>query len=144
MGRLLVQRNLGCTPPPIPLHPPSPPLQLLSGLCLCKDTARRGQCASASFQAGSGCWITFSPQGERKHTARAWKQIQSNVQQLDGNYSRRSFGGGFLFCRNLLRIKPIRAHSRSFSRKMFFYLELQVFINQCFDRRRPVLWWPSE
>lgn len=72
MSRSLVQRNLGCNPRPFPLftsHPPTP--QLLSGLCLCKDTTRRGQCASASFQVGSGCWITFSPQGERKHAARA-------------------------------------------------------------------------
>lgn len=86
--------------PPTPTSPRHPHYhspssqQLLSGLCLCEDTTRRGQCASASFQVGSGCWITFSPQGERKHAARAWKQIQSNVQQQDGNYSRGRGQGG--------------------------------------------------
>lgn len=143
------------TAPPTPTSPRHPHYhspssqQLLSGLCLCEDTTRRGQCASASFQVGSGCWITFSPQGERKHAARAWKQIQSNVQQQDGNYSRGRGRGGrkkkFWSYRNHLRIKQksgLKFSCSSLTKSFIWSLEASVFISQCRDRRRPVLWRP--
>lgn len=133
MSRSLVQRNLDCPLHPLHTHYHSPSSQqLLSGLCLCEDTTRRGQCASASFQVGSGCWITFSPRGERKHAARAWKQIQSNAQQQDGNYSRGRGRGGrkkkFWSYRNHLRIKQKSGLKFScFSRNKSFIWSLSLY-----------------